>query len=769
MSIKNLLILPSVAIGRLGSADEPLDNYIIEKDRERPLDFRRIKRAETFIVDTSTGKITEKLPPDDNPPLFKDDGRVRPVAPFIEAFATFDQGGKENLIQLTGKLLKQLGLKARWQVRAANFKVFRRTGDENDKVKGGIDEIEDHQLYTLKGSAQNFVCDGDGEFKTVRWGTMQFIQPTDEFNEIRLRFTPAAGLIYGCTPLADSPDQHKRQQVAGPAYSDIEIPPERTVYDSVKGTFNGHVDENPTLTTYGQGLYAAYNKTPFYNYYDSPQPARGYLDDTCDGIVTLALLDASGKVCFSSKARFSAAPPVYAPDSEFIRTIEDEMEQVLLGPAIDDDDNVPMEQAEDIVRRAYETVRFMNLSVLNGDTVKGRPNVADTMVANDCEDLGRSNNPIMAEHTIDTLSISALHQQLYTSLRAGAAPWFYELMRQPNEVGDLTDKGRRKMPAMMSGAEGRYLTLTYRQLDVLKQAGSGAIFDGPMMAKSADLTPRNLTAQLQYRGEGNPLSTHIGSAAGNCCPGLEFDFRAVWRRVFEGITLVEHNNYVVQAEGEHSHLQGHRLVAIDIPDAQGNSKIWSTIVQATGPTAYGDSDDILRIEGNPDGVVNLEWSNTLSHIWQHVGKKLTCYFTKNSENPPQPQIWMDLNDPEVLNNETYNTQLSVRNFFEPGSTFINEALAQPGELTQGLCSPWQNDFRECVCYYWATSRPDYVNVEPANSGGSKGDNWLQKKRTGRYVVDDYKDNRLLNYQDLFNDWEYELKFQLQGRDDPEDE
>ena len=37
-------------------------------------------------------------------------------------------------------------------------------------------------------------------------------------------------------------------------------------------------------------------------------------------------------------------------------------------------------------------------------------------------------------------------------------------------------------------------------------------------------------------------------------------------------------------------------------------------------------------------------------------------------------------------------------------------LPQPGELTQGLCSPWQNDYRECACYYWAASRPDYVNV-----------------------------------------------------------
>lgn len=81
--------------------------------------------------------------------------------------------------------------------------------------------------------------------------------------------------------------------------------------------------------------------------------------------------------------------------------------------------------------------------------------------------------------------------------------------------------------------------------------------------------------------------------------------------------------------------------------------------------------------------------------------------------------------------------------------------------------PWQNDFRECVCYYWAASRPDYINVEPAPGGGSQGDNWMTRQRSGQYVVDDYRDSRLINYQDLFNHWEKVLKFQLGGRDVPE--
>ena len=55
--------------------------------------------------------------------------------------------------------------------------------------------------------------------------------------------------------------------------------------------------------------------------------------------------------------------------------------------------------------------------------------------------------------------------------------------------------------------------------------------------------------------------------------------------------------------------------------------------------------------------------------------------------------------------------LEVRPFFEAGTGVIKRELLEPGELTQSLCSPWQNDYRECSCYYWAASRPDYVNIE----------------------------------------------------------
>ena len=59
MTIRELRILPPFAIGRVGSASEPLDSYVVEDDPDNPLNFRRIVGAETLDVSETTGEITE--------------------------------------------------------------------------------------------------------------------------------------------------------------------------------------------------------------------------------------------------------------------------------------------------------------------------------------------------------------------------------------------------------------------------------------------------------------------------------------------------------------------------------------------------------------------------------------------------------------------------------------------------------------------------------------------------------------------------------------
>jgi hypothetical protein len=89
---------------------------------------------------------------------------------------------------------------------------------------------------------------------------------------------------------------------------------------------------------------------------------------------------------------------------------------------------------------------------------------------------GRRRDPIMARSLVDSLALEQLHASLLTALRSGAAPWFADVLRRYDEVGDLSDRARRKMPAMMRGADGRHLTLTRRQVAVIRELVRGPVF-----------------------------------------------------------------------------------------------------------------------------------------------------------------------------------------------------------------------------------------------------------------------------------------------------
>jgi len=752
LKINSLRIWPPLAIARLGSADEPMDNYALaDPDPSEPLGYRKIEPKRTLRV-TAEGRIKSFTPPEIH---FKKDGKIRPVAPFLEVHAVAE-GGESRL--LTDEDVKRVS----WKVSVANRKVFRRTGDKDDIVEARA-EFHDYEPHALDGRCRNFV---DG--KTISFGHVRFIRPDGEFREIRLRFTPAKGLIYGPQPL------EKERRL------DFQIPSERQVYDRSKGhwqrfgddtqddgseTHSGHGSSGNKKTesfhneTLPPSLFAIYPPAPPW-LYDNRAVSRGFLDDACDGFVEVAVHLSDGRT-MNASARIVVAPPALAPDSLFVRSLSDDLEQVVKGPAVEGDDLLgARDKALDIVRRAFETVRFMNVAVMNGNDFKGRQALKlDSMPEEEAADTERAIRPIMAPGTVDTFAIMTLHQQAYAAIRAGAAPWFVRLLRKPDEVADFTDRGRRKMPALMCGADNNYLALTWRQIDTIRKS--------PDAASSPRLTPRNRTAklaedrmaQLNYAAAGNPVNSRPESSVANCCPGLEMDFRAVWRRMFKGIVLREYDNLVVDTDSADktiASLKGRRLLSVHLPgDRKEPARTIPMVTEIRGP-ASSDPDGyvIETTEANPRGVAPLEWSNALSSILRRQGETLRCDFSKE-------ESW---EIPRALDEEFVSVALEVRHFFEADTAVISRALAEAGELTQGLCSPWQNDYRECSCYYWASARPDYVNVELGEDGLSKGDNWMQKSRTGSYVPDDYADTRLFLYDELFEHWEKLLRFQVEGRD-----
>jgi hypothetical protein len=264
------------------------------------------------------------------------------------------------------------------------------------------------------------------------------------------------------------------------------------------------------------------------------------------------------------------------------------------------------------------------------------------------------------------------------------------------------------------------------------------------------IDPRNRMAQLLHRSAGNPSNSLPSSAISNCFPGLEFDFKAFWRRAFVGIVLQEWDNYVVEIEDpRYDGLKHHRLLKVDGKDIM-------TLV--TGPHIPGGGNSVLVASPNSAGTLAMEWSNALAFVMRRQGHAVKCHFTMEPSDamPEMPKA----------STELLEVDLTVRRMFDGDSAAPAKDLLHPGELTQGLCSPWQHDYRECACYYWPASRPDYVNVEPTPDGLSRGDMWLAKSdpRPGEYILDDRADTRLVTYDELFENWEKWLRFAIKGRD-----
>ena len=434
MTIRELRILPPFAIGRLGSADEPADNFTIVNDPDSPLGFRKIVPQPTFVVDAETGAISGVHVPERYEPRTGE--HIRPVAPFLEVWARVDD--EPELVPLTTTLLAEHGCSVAdlaWSVQVGNRKAERRTGDPGDRIEAQVGPFSDHGAHALHGHSPNFLSPE----RFVSFGSVRFIRPTAAHPEIRLRFTPAKGLIYG--PKL-TPEEIQEMRDADPSVHDLHVvPDELAVYDKSKGWWKfsippGVRNADPNIDTF-------YNETlpPALFAIIPPGPvwlnnniavSRGYLDDACDGTVEVALKVGGERLV--AVGRIVASPPAVVPDALFLRTLADDLDQAIFGPDVprDEPEENTRARAEDILRRGFETVRYLNVSVMNGNPVQGRdPLDIDTMPAEEAFDVYRAERPVFAPETADTLAILALHQRVYSALRSGAAPWFPVLLRKP--------------------------------------------------------------------------------------------------------------------------------------------------------------------------------------------------------------------------------------------------------------------------------------------------------------------------------------------------
>ena len=227
--------------------------------------------------------------------------------------------------------------------------------------------------------------------------------------------------------------------------------------------------------------------------------------------------------------------------------------------------------------------------------------------------------------------------------------------------------------------------------------------------------PRNLTARAAYRVAGNPAATRLESGVGNCFPGLEYDHRNLDRRFLPGL-LVE---FVSADDLSRIQLQGARLLQIDLRDP------------GFVPTAAA-AEEAAALRQLRQDIANAaatlsrgEWF--ISALTQ-AGRRVECTTVADGQSLPMDGlvVWrfvrslepnaveVELTARSMPDNETLPPPVVLRGWrrrYTDSISGVISAVYRPGELTQSLCSPWQHDFRDCGCFYWASNHPDVVHVE----------------------------------------------------------
>jgi len=236
---------------------------------------------------------------------------------------------------------------------------------------------------------------------------------------------------------------------------------------------------------------------------------------------------------------------------------------------------------------------------------------------------------------------------------------------------------------------------------------------------SEKIFPRNLTARSAQMVVGNPVTTRLESGVGNCYPGLEFDQRNLDRRFFPGLVF----EFISQSDSPSpdAFRGGALLLALNLRDPEltpNNPELETVAIQLR------EALDTSNTAGQALSIPNSKWY--LQSLEQ--GGKLIPLFTIDngkevpldgllvwrlvrSLEPGLANIKLKRRDTPSDGNPPSVTEIELngwrRVFVDPNSGAIGQ-IYQPGELTQSLCSPWQHDFRDCACFYWASNHPDIV-------------------------------------------------------------
>jgi hypothetical protein len=255
------------------------------------------------------------------------------------------------------------------------------------------------------------------------------------------------------------------------------------------------------------------------------------------------------------------------------------------------------------------------------------------------------------------------------------------------------------------------------------------------MSLSNGIVPRNRTARAHVVG--NPASSRLESAVGNCFPGLEWDVRTLEGRFFPGLLFWVITEPLAPVPEALPNQQGIRLKVLDyLSDPMLPERSPEPWVQTLLATYSGSTGRALA-----QGRWYLHWIEQDGHrvscygpdgtpfdgelLWRFVRclapGPLKIALVRRDAPAPQPVVEL----------------VGRRRLYAPEG--VVDTAYPPGELTESMCNPWQHDFRDCACYYWASNHPDVVlgSTSPASlpdgapAGTGEAVTWMDWLRRDR--------------------------------------
>jgi hypothetical protein len=370
ISALELYFRPPMAIARLGGSDTPLECFVWSEDPTNSGAAKTVIEPAVSLEIESDGSARPYLP---GTLRFRDGSHFRPVAPFFELWLRYESDdGVFHDEPLTRDILREAGASTEslsYVVAAANRKAARRSGDAANGFQATLQVAgNDYRRHPLLASSlrqpgtEPLVLEGH----PIPLGTFQVIRPTGghemgvDLGALRVRFTPAAGEVYG-----------------PPAASSAPAPDTGRVHVIVK-------PENRFLNPKATWL----NYNADYTKFDNPEPsdtfdgadvdpnnflnnvAWGVVDDTCDAVIQATLVVAG--VRLFATARAFVGPPDFAPDRRPFMSLVDDLADRELGfpsPVTSDDVAAAELEIADLFQRVSETVSLANLDALRRNAI----------------------------------------------------------------------------------------------------------------------------------------------------------------------------------------------------------------------------------------------------------------------------------------------------------------------------------------------------------------------------------------------------------------